>query len=293
MIFPEFFEKELAAQYTPQEIEEIVRGYGAKRPVSFRVNPLRGEREQTLRSLEEEGIDFSCVAWYADAFVSGADERTIANTRVYRMGAIYLQSLSSMLPPLALGAAAGESVLDMTAAPGGKTTQISALTQGGALITACEKDGGRFSRLAYNVEKQGSPRVTLLHCDAARLDDFFRFDKILLDAPCSGSGTLQAGESVKITEKTLLGCMQTQSALLKKAWRLLKRGGELVYSTCSIFEKENAGALRQVLTEPDAEVIPLEMPADIPVFPRTDGAVCVKPSVNYEGFFLAKIRKKG
>ncbi len=73
----------------------------------------------------------------------------------------------------------------------------------------------------------------------------------------------------------------------------MKRGGELVYSTCSIFEKENAGALRQVLTEPDAEVIPLEMPADIPVFPRTDGAVCVKPSVNYEGFFLAKIRKKG
>lgn len=293
MILPDFLEQELAAQYTPQEREEILQGYGAKRPVSFRVNPLRGSRENILQSLAEEGISYRSVGWYADAFLSSDDEQKIGGTRAYRDGAVYLQSLSSMLPPLVLCAEKGESVLDMTAAPGGKTTQIAALTEGGALITACEKDGGRFSRLAYNVKKQGAPRVTLMHCDAARLDDFFRFDKILLDAPCSGSGTLQADERVKITEKTLAGCMQAQSALAKKAWTLLKKGGVLVYSTCSILEKENGNVLRQILNNRDAEILPLSLCADIPVFPRTDGAVCIKPSSLYEGFFLAKIRKKG
>lgn len=293
MILPEFLSRELTAQYPPQTVEEIMQGYGAVRPVSFRVNPLRASREQTLRSLSEEGIALESVRWYQDAFVSRDTEQTLKKTRAYRSGAIYLQSLSSMLPPLALGAEAGESVLDMTAAPGGKTTQIAALTAGGALITACEKDGGRFSRLAYNVEKQGAPRVTLLRCDAALLDDFFRFDKILLDAPCSGSGTLRAEERVKITEKTLLGCMKTQTALARKAWRLLKKGGVLVYSTCSILEKENGNVLKGILNNADAEILPLDFPAEIPVFPRSDGAVCVKPSALFEGFFVAKIRKKG
>ena len=99
MILPEFLSRELTAQYPPQTVEEIMQGYGAVRPVSFRVNPLRAPREQTLRSLSEEGIAQEGVRWYQDAFVTRDTEQTLKNTRAYRSGAIYLQSLSSMLPP--------------------------------------------------------------------------------------------------------------------------------------------------------------------------------------------------
>lgn len=297
---PEFLKKELSAQYSAAEIQEIMQGYGASRPVSFRVNPLRCAREDALASLRAAGIELHGVSWYADAFYTYAPQEELRRTPLYENGAIYLQSLSSMLPPLALGAGASECVLDMTAAPGGKTTQISALANGEALITACEKDGGRFSRLEFNVKKQGAPRVTLMKTDAARLDDYFRFDKILLDAPCSGSGTVNTNQPVKINEKTFFACLKTQEALARKAWRLLKKGGVLVYSTCSILKRENDEILAQILKNPDAELLPLPFERGggatgdgdiLPAFPRSDNALCVKPTALFEGFFLAKIRK--
>lgn len=288
---PEFLKNELSAQYTQSEITEILQGYGADRPVSFRANRLRTDRETVVNELSKVGINITPVPWYRDAFTTTATEEDLRQTKLYEDGAIYLQSLSSMLPPLILDAEAGESILDMTAAPGGKTTQIAALTDGKALITACEKDGGRFSRLAYNVKKQGAPRVTLLHTDALRLDDFFRFDRILLDAPCSGSGTINFQSKINVTEKMLSACVKVQSELAKKAWKLLKKGGTLVYSTCSILKKENDDVLKILLANPDAELLPLNLPEEIPVFPRNDFAACVRPNDLFEGFFVAKLCK--
>ena len=98
-----------------------------------------------------------------------------------------------MIPPIVLDPSPGESILDMAAAPGGKTTQMAALSGGLADITACEKNKIRAQRLLYNLKKQGAGRVTVLETDARRLDSRFFFDKILLDAPCSGSGTVTPG----------------------------------------------------------------------------------------------------
>lgn len=95
-----------------------------------------------------------------------------------------------MLPALVLAPKAGETVLDMAAAPGGKTTQMAALSGGKALITACEKNAIRADRLQFNLTRQGARAVNIMRQDARLLDSLFKFDKILLDAPCSGSGTL-------------------------------------------------------------------------------------------------------
>ena len=278
--------EKLRGQYG-ERADGILAAFARERPVTLRVNRLKGD----AAAVESELARFSPKrsAFYEDAYIlEGAKERELEETALYREGKIYLQSLSSMLPPLFLEPKAGESILDMTAAPGGKTTQLSALSEGGALITACEKDKFRFERLKYNVEKQGAARVTLLNEDARNLNPYFRFDKILLDAPCSGSGTFSPSHPVKWSEKLLFKCISLQRALLLKAFSLLKSGGMLVYSTCSILREENEDA---VCSLKGARLVPLEAPVGVPLLPSMEGTLCVEPDGLFEGFFVAKLFK--
>lgn len=290
---PEFLRTLLSNQYGDALTEKIIAGYAETRPVTLRVNRLKTDASSVKKQLTAAAISFREAESGPDALiVENVREAELKQTDLYRRGEIYLQSLSSMLPPLVLGAQAGENVLDMTAAPGGKTTQISALTGGKAMITACERDKIRAGRLRYNVEKQGAPRVTVIECDASALDDFFRFDKILLDAPCSGSGTVNLRVPVKISPKLIENCARMQEKLLAKALRLLKRGSTMVYSTCSVLRSENESILEKVLPAAGAEIVPVEGFSFLPLLPSLKGTLCVMPDRLYEGFFVAKIMKK-
>ena len=156
----------------------------------------------------------------------------------------------------------------------------------------------RADRLKYNLEKQGTSRVTVMLKDARKLDDFFSFDKILLDAPCSGSGTLNLNEKdiEKVFTKELLErSMRTQKELLKKAVKILKTNGELIYSTCSILKEENEKVVEEILKLGNVERVPIDAEKfkDIPLLPVSiEGTICVCPNELYEGFFVAKLRKK-
>lgn len=287
----------LTAQYGEATAQRIARGYASRRAATLRINPLRGDRAKTRAELEAAGLATQGVPWYDDALIlTGAREDAVTALPLYARGAVYMQSLSSMIPALLLGAQPGENVLDMAAAPGGKTTQIAALTMGGAMITACEKNRIRAERLKFNIERQGASHVTVMTADAAQLDDLFRFDRILLDAPCSGSGTVQLGrarEKASFTEANLQKTTRAQAALLAKALRLLRPGCEMVYSTCSILERENEAIVRRALGK-GAQIVPLELAGmeDVPTLPTTiPGTLCVMPTELYEGFFVAKIRR--
>lgn len=285
-IIPTFLTKKLRAEYG-DEAERVLAGY-VKKPVTLRANTLKSDGDAVYGKLSAI-TRCERVGWYPDAFVlPEAEESEIAQTELYRRGEIYLQSLSSMLPPLVLGAEAGEEILDMTAAPGGKTTQIAALTGGKANITACEKDKIRFGRLRFNLERQGAGRVNVLPADALRLDECLRFDKILLDAPCSGSGTLAMGEKTVISEKLVQNCAALQERLLRKALTLLKKGGTLVYSTCSVLREENEEIVLRAAK--GMEILPLRIP-DVPLLSERGGMITVCPTELFEGFFLAKIRR--
>lgn len=289
---PPFLHELLCDQYRA-DAENIEKGYTLRRLVTLRVNTLKTDACSVQKSLEEAKLAFGRVEWYRDAFfLKTASEEELRRTDLYEKGEIYLQSLSSMLPPLILNAQAGESVLDMTAAPGSKTTQISALSGGKALITACERDAVRFERLRYNIGKQGVPRVTVLHTDALKLDEFFRFDKILLDAPCSGSGTLDLRQKLNISPRLVENSAVLQEKLLFKALKLLKKGGILVYSTCSVLRRENEDVLERVLPRAGGECEHIEGFEALPLLPSAAGTLCVCPTELYEGFFVAKIRKK-
>ena len=283
---PEALRAKLEFEYG-KDAEKILAAFERERPVTFRVNRLKADEGCVLR--EFAGMTLRRAAFYEDAFIlEGASARDVQKTSLYEEGGLYLQSLSSMLPPLFVEPKAGESILDMTAAPGGKTTQLSALSGGGALITACERDKFRFERLKYNVEKQGAGRVTLLNEDARNLSPYFRFDKVLLDAPCSGSGTLSPSDPVRWSEKLLAKCVLLQRALLKKAFELLKPGGTLVYSTCSVLREENEEAISSLK---GARLVPLAPPEGVPLLPSAEGTLCVRPDGLFEGFFVAKLQK--
>lgn len=293
----EFIKNRLLKDYEESVVENILTGY-KNRYTTLRVNTLKSNLEEVKEILFKNSINYKSVSWYEDALIiENAKEKDIRALSIYEEGKIYLQNLSSMLPPLVVSPKEKESILDMAAAPGGKTTELSALSNNNALITAIEKDKIRSDRLKYNLNKQGASRVTVLVEDASKLDDFFRFDKILLDAPCSGSGTidLENISSYKnFSEDLIKKSIERQKKLLLKASKIIKSGGEIIYSTCSILKDENENIVSLLLNNNDFEIVPLDenLFINIPKLPVTiKGTICVCPNELYEGFYLAKIKK--
>lgn len=290
---PQFLYEMLLEQYGEEITNKIIDGYSKQRPVTLRVNTIKSSKELIENSLEKAGISFKEVNWYKDALIiENVREDEIKKLDIYENGEIYLQSLSSMIPPIILEPKAGENILDMAAAPGGKTTQIASLTNNKVMITACEKNKIRAERLKYNLQKQGVGCTNVMLEDARKLSDFFSFDKILLDAPCSGSGTDNIKEK-NFTKELIERSSKVQEELLRKALKILKPGREMIYSTCSILKQENENILRKVLPKANAEIIPIKPIEDIPTLPvDIEGTICVCPTESYEGFFVAKIRRK-
>lgn len=298
MNIPEFLIEMLEEQYGKEIAKEILEGYLAKRKATFRVNTLKGSKEVVEQELKNAGIETSKVAWSNNAYiVENATEKELQNLEIYKNGEIYLQSLSSMLPPIILNPQEKTDILDMAAAPGGKTTQMAALTNNKAHITACELNKIRAEKLKYNIQKQGASSVYVMETDSRRISDFFSFDQILLDSPCSGSGTLNAEDNnieKNFTKKLIDKCTKTQFELLKKAIKVLKPGKEMVYSTCSILSCENEEIVNKILKDNNCKIIPIEFEKmeEIPQLPsKIKGTICVKPNELYEGFFVSKIRK--
>ncbi len=294
---PSYLSALIQAQYGAETAERIAQGFESERCVTLRANRIKSDAAAVRAALEQAGIAVQGVPWSEDAFVlGGVREDAVTPLPIYENGDIYMQSLSSMIPPLVLAPQAGENILDMAAAPGGKTTQIAALTGNRAQITACERHAARAERMKYNLQKQGATRVSVMNIDARQLDDLFRFDRILLDAPCSGSGTIQLreGSRARFTKENLDKTARTQEALLIKALGLLRPGCEMVYSTCSILERENEEIVRRAMKKTGAQLAAIDTDAfaGVPLLPVTlPGTMCVCPDARYEGFFVAKLRR--
>lgn len=295
---PEFLYEMLLNEYGKDLAKDIIEGYTSNRPVTFRVNTTKTNVNIIKEKLKSLDIKFREVSWNDKAFIiEDIDINKIKELEIYKNGEIYLQSLSSMIPPIVVNPKEGENILDMAAAPGGKTTQMACMSDNKSMITACEKNKIRAERLKYNLEKQGTSRVTVMLKDARRLDDFFSFDKILLDAPCSGSGTLDLNnDNVEkiFTEELIDRSVKTQKELIKKAVKVLKVNGELIYSTCSVLKEENEKIVEEILKSGNMEIIPIDSKIfeSVPLLPvKLEGTICVCPSELYEGFFVAKLKR--
>ncbi len=286
-MIPEFLKKRLEKYYDEDTILDITNSYSNNRYSSLRINTIKCNKEEFIQFLKDNQIEYKEVKWSPYALIINNIEK-VKESNFYKEGKIYLQSLSSQIPPIIVDPKKNEQILDMTAAPGGKTTELAALSNNQAMITATEKNKIRYDRLQYNIEKQGAKKVTILKEDARSLNEYFLFDKILLDAPCSGSGTLNMNEMNKISEDLINRSIQTQKELIKEAIKHLKTNGELIYSTCSILKEENEEIIKEVLNY--MELIPIHMD-NLETLPSLEGTITIKPNEFYEGFFVAKLRK--
>ena len=280
-----------------------------RRPTTFRVNPLRGDVPSVLARLRQVGIAVQPVAWYPLAFVVRRSPRIrLESLEIYQEGRIYVQSLSSMLPPLALQPRPGEQVLDLAAAPGSKTTQMAAMMEGRGRILAVEASPVRAERLRFNLRRQGADMVEVAVDDGARIGARLagRFDRALVDAPCSGEGRFQAGQpatyrhwSVRLVERMA----RLQRRLLAAALRAVRPGGVVVYATCTLNPLENEVVVQWALDRwPQAVAVePAPLPVGgtwagldrlegRPLHPALRAAVRVPPSSTMEGFFICRLR---
>ena len=147
MNLPEFLIEKLTNQYGENIKNQIIEGYSKKRFTTFRVNTIKATVEEIEEVLKQKEISFDKVSWSKDVFIlKENDESDVEALDIYKEGKIYLQSLSSMLPPIILEPQEGKDILDMAAAPGGKTTQMAALSNNKAHITACEMNNIRIEK---------------------------------------------------------------------------------------------------------------------------------------------------
>ncbi|WP_456297355.1 16S rRNA (cytosine(1407)-C(5))-methyltransferase RsmF [Vibrio sp. AK197] len=273
---------------------------------SIRVNTLKMSVDQFKRLANSKGWQLTQIPWCETGFWIDADESQVplGNTAEHMCGVFYIQEASSMLPVTALFPNQETpflSVLDMAAAPGSKTTQIAALMDNGGVLVANEFSSSRVKVLHANIERCGVRNCALSNFDARVFGGWLpeQFDAILLDAPCSGEGTVRKdADAMKNWSKaSTLAIAETQKDLIESAFHALKPGGYLVYSTCTLSVEENQQVCHH-LKETFGENIEFDSLGSL--FPDAEKALTeegflhVFPQIyDSEGFFVARLKKTG
>ena len=243
------FINELNHDFTERNVDKILTGMSEERYTTFRVNYLKSNEVEVEEELVKNGVEFDKVRITESNFnfnayvIYNKNEKDLSKLKIYEDGKIYVQSISSMIPPIILRPEPGEKVLDMAAAPGSKTTQMAAMMNNEGYILANEIDKFRCEKLKYNAEKQGTSIVHIINNDGTQLFNSAKsFDKILVDVPCSGEGRFIVSNkktyehwSLKMQKELV----EIQKKLLSNAINLCKINGTILYSTCALSLAEN------------------------------------------------------
>src|SRR5690606_30681875 len=305
--FPEGFEL-LLGRLLGKERRQFVELIGADLPVKFRFNPLKHSLEYQVSLLVQQGFSFHALSAPQDAWQVDKAPYSIGKTFSHFTGHLYVQDLSSMLPPLALEPKAGELVLDMCASPGSKATQIAALMANRGMLLANDSSRRRARNLISNLRRLGVLNTAVSSCPGEQLGNLYfeQFDRVLLDPPCSALGTLHKSPSVLgwWTPARSHKLAAIQKGLLQAGLKALKPGGVLVYSTCTITPEENEEVIQFALDHFPVELEPIQIKglgirSGLTEYARSryDSTLeqCVRlyPVDNpSEGFFLARLRKQ-
>lgn len=262
-------------------------------PVCLRTNTLLTTRDKLLAALQETGADVRASVWSADGIV--AEHLPALHALLQALpGHFYIQDESSMLVAPVLAPAPGMRVLDLCSAPGGKATHIAQLLQDKGEIIACDIHEHKLQLIAENAKRLGLRSIKAELNDATQLrsDWLGAFDRVLVDAPCSGLGVLRRRAEARWRKqrKDLKLFPPLQLAILQNAAQYVKSGGRLVYSTCTIEQSENHYLIEEFLTaNPEWQRVPFahphtgEMVDELQLLPQNDGI---------DGFYICKLQKK-
>ena len=273
-------------------------------PPSLRLNPLIAGSQSLSASLAARAQP---VPWCSDGYEFPADKSLLSHTLEHAVGAYYLQAKAPMFAVETLAPQPGERVLDLCAAPGGKTTQLAAHMNNSGLLVANEMSKKRLPALVGNLERCGVGNAVVTQAQGTLLARYFHnfFDRILVDAPCSGDGIVRKDLSMLRywSPEDAQQQAQTQTGLLRAAFHMLRPGGILVYSTCSLSLEENEHVLMALLTRygASASILPISSMKALPLAESTRSglpeslrhAVRIWPHLyDTEGAFVARLGKQ-
>lgn len=305
--FPSTFTEKLRKIIPPGLWGDVQNGFADSKKTTFRINTLKATPEKVIKQLSSAGLTLEEIKNFPISYtLKKGSFKKLRDSDCYVKGEIYLQNLSSQIPPLVLNPQPGEKILDFCAAPGSKTTQMAVMMKNVGEIVALEPDRIRCERLKSNVEKQGAGIVKVFQTKAEDFPASNSFDRILLDVPCSGEGTFSLNDPQSFrhwSEGFVSELNRTQNVLIKSAWAHLKPGGFLVYSTCALSPEENESVLDNFLKEnSNAQIIdiPFKWPFLKPALvswknqkfhPAVQKSRRIYPSAMMEGFFVCAMKK--
>lgn len=299
---PEWLVQRWIEQYGVVETEAMCEANNQPAPISVRVNRLKTDRDAMLAALKEHGFDARPSLLSEDGIVLTGRRGNIAHTDWHEQGLLTIQDESSMVVARMLDAQPGMRVLDCCAAPGGKTTHIAETMGDQGEIWANDIHEHKQALIEAQVRRLGLNSVRTRVGDAANLAEEFPaeyFDRILLDAPCSGLGVIRRKPDIKWrkSREEIAELANLQLHLLMQAAKLLKPGGILVYSTCTVDPMENEQVIRRFLADhpeftADEQAVDLLPPALAPNAEHPIGAVKILPHhYGSDGFFIARLRR--
>jgi 16S rRNA (cytosine967-C5)-methyltransferase len=292
--FPDWIVEMWIEQLGETETEQLCQWFNQSPTIDLRINPLKSTIDQIETAFKSQNISVSRIPNLPQALRLNGSSGAIQNLPGYSEGWWTIQDSSAQLVTHLLDPQPGETIIDVCAAPGGKTTHIAELIQDTGTIYACDKTANRLKRLKENADRLQVRSIEIHTGDSRQFPEFINLaDRVLLDAPCSGLGTLHRRADARWhhTPENIQAQSQLQSELLTNAATFVKSGGVLVYATCTIHPLENEQVVRSFLgNNPDWQIEPPTI--DLPVQPSPEGWVKVWPHRNQmDGFFMVRLKR--
>lgn len=295
--------------FSPAELIEFLEANEVNRPVTIRANSLKTRRRDLAQALINRGVNLDPIGkWSKVGLIVYNSQVPVGATPEYLAGHYVLQGAASMLPVMALAPQENERILDMCSAPGGKTSHIAAIMKNTGVLFANELHKERCKAVVGNLHRLGVNNTVVCSYDGRKFPEVAKgFDRVLLDAPCSGTGVVSKDPAVKTNkeEKDILRCSQLQKQLILAAIDCAdcsdNKPGYIVYSTCSVMPEENEWVIDYALKKRNVKLVPtgldfgregLTRYREHRFHPTLNKTRRFYPhSHNMEGFFVAKLKK--